>query len=720
MKQATALTLVPTAIPHPFAGKPVLDSAPLRPGHNRSALSRFEDSTWDLSPAVFRENARVCHTTAHFSGIGNAAVARALREFLYARLNYDIVGHRNRLPAASIRQLFNRARRFLEFVAAQTGACDLPAVDQALLDTYHAHLAADPQRSPVQIANLLEIVVDLHHYRAHMPSGGLNVLPWKGRSAFLVAGARQTNGENKTPRLPENVISPLLKWSLKYITVFSADILAARAELQTLQQRQQELFAEDRRFPPAARRQRRSERLVLYLDRLRSQGRGVPLWTTIHNGAVRKDPEIGATTPLINATLINLHIGIDTAAEPSANILLNTRWRAIIADAIATIGTETGGMDTSISLDPDTGKPWRPRFDTKTLFLEERMLQAACYIVCAYLTGMRDCEVQAMRTGCLGVTRSEDGLIARYQISSTIYKRSEIRGRAEKWITIEPVAKAVAVLERLTYHVRQRRCGDTLWRVLSDKQSKEHISSEIVRQLNSFHDYLNAQFGTPEGPVVPPDRNGKSFRITTRQFRRTVSWHIANRPFGTVAGMIQYKHAGIAAFEGYAGSSRSGFRNEIERERALGQIDDILSYFDRHRAGEVLAGPAAKRITNELQQTADKLDPLPGHVADPARLRTMLAHTAKTLFVGILNDCFFDPATALCLAGKAEYNTPALAQCRPDRCPNSCITSRHRPLWEKAIADGEELLKTKRLSPLQRQTIEDDINRYRALLRQRP
>jgi hypothetical protein len=36
--------------------------------------------------------------------------------------------------------------------------------------------------------------------------------------------------------------------------------------------------------------------------------------------------------------------------------------------------------------------------------------------------------------------------------------------------------------------------------------------------------------------------------------------------------MIQYKHASVAAFEGYAGASRSGFRVEIETERRLGQI----------------------------------------------------------------------------------------------------------------------------------------------------
>jgi hypothetical protein len=128
-------------------------------------------------------------------------------------------------------------------------------------------------------------------------------------------------------------------------------------------------------------------------------------------------------------------------------------------------------------------------------------------------------------------------------------------------------------------------------------------------------------------------------------------------------------------------------------------------------------GPAAARISSELQQAVDKLAPLPGHIADPARVRAMLAHVAKTLFVGVLNDCFFDPATALCLNGKAKAAMPAMAQCRPDRCPNSCIASHHRPLWAKAIADGEALLKTRRLSPLQQKAIEVDLKRYRNVLR---
>jgi hypothetical protein len=118
----------------------------------------------------------------------------------------------------------------------------------------------------------------------------------------------------------------------------------------------------------------------------------------------------------------------------------------------------------------------------------------------------------------------------------------------------------------------------TLWPVLVVKAgSKDHISAEIVRQLNAYRDHLNASFGTKDAPVIPPGSDGLPWRITTRQFRRTIAWHIANRPFGTIAGMIQYKHASVAAFEGYAGSSRSGFRAEVEAQRVLGQLDRAIS-----------------------------------------------------------------------------------------------------------------------------------------------
>lgn len=71
--------------------------------------------------------------------------------------------------------------------------------------------------------------------------------------------------------------------------------------------------------------------------------------------------------------------------------------------------------------------------------------------------------------------------------------------------------------------------------------------------------------------------SSSSFRpFTACQFWRTIAWQIANRPFGKAAGMIQYRHASVAAFEGFAGSSNSGFRAQVEAQRKLGQLDDLL------------------------------------------------------------------------------------------------------------------------------------------------
>jgi len=547
-----------------LADRPVLVSAPLKPGFDRSDLSRFGDQSWDLGPAVFRENARRCHVTVHFGVIGDAATERALREFLYARLNFVLPGRRQRLPPASVRQLFNRAKRFFDYVCATLGAMDLARVDQNLIDAYARLLRADKRRLPNVNAQLLEVIVDLYAFRGHLPSGGLKFEPWHGRSPYVVAGYRHKPHENRTLRIPEPIIAPLLAWSLKYIAAFAPDIFAARDELTALQMRRAALQADDAVLSNKDRRTLHRERLVAFFEDRRRHGRGVPIWTTAHNGAVRQDARTGTVTPPVNTHLLHLRAGIDAVAEPKAHLQLATGAPDLIAAAINELGVEVGGMDTPISTNAETGRPWRPRFDIKTLLHEERMLQAAAYVVCAYLTGMRDCEVQAMRSGCLSLARGEDGLIVRYRVRSVAYKGKQSAGEPAEWITIAPVAEAIQILEHLSARATAARSANTLWPVLVIKAgSKDHVSAEIVRQLNVYRDHLNALFGTHDAPVVPPGPDGLPWRITTRQFRRTIAWHIANRPFGTIAGMIQYKHASVAAFEGYAGSSRSGFRAEV-------------------------------------------------------------------------------------------------------------------------------------------------------------
>ena len=75
-----------------FDDRPVLAIVRLKPGHAREALSRVGDPSWDLGPAVFRENARRCHVTVHFDVLEHADVQAAMRAYLYARLNVDLPG----------------------------------------------------------------------------------------------------------------------------------------------------------------------------------------------------------------------------------------------------------------------------------------------------------------------------------------------------------------------------------------------------------------------------------------------------------------------------------------------------------------------------------------------------------------------------------------------------------------------------------------------------
>jgi hypothetical protein len=86
---------------------------------------------------------------------------------------------------------------------------------------------------------------------------------------------------------------------------------------------------------------------------------------------------------------------------------------------------------------------------------------------------------------------------------------------------------------------------------------------------------------------------------------------------------------------------------------------------------------------------------------------------------GVLSaDCFFDPSTALCLKNATEpgRSAPLVALREPTRCPNACITGRHRPVWARAAEDARILLREKRLSELQRVALRRDLDRIEAVL----
>ena len=216
-----------------------------------------------------------------------------------------------------------------------------------------------------------------------------------------------------------------------------------------------------------------------------------------------------------------------------------------------------------------------------------------------------------------------------------------------------------------------------------------------------------------------PDR--APWVLNTLQFRRTLAWHIAHQPFGVVAGARQYKHAQVAVFEGYAGTSASGFAAEVESEHAVARLDYVEGLYRDWLADGPSGGGANQKINAEFTRIHAELADLPGTIADPGRLRTMLDHLATTLHPGVLGDCFYRPDSALCarrakLPGKP---LPMLDTCLT--CPNARRSTVHMPRLEQAREQARQAITDARattLPPLQHAALTGHLDQLGQLINQ--
>jgi hypothetical protein len=108
-------------------------------------------------------------------------------------------------------------------------------------------------------------------------------------------------------------------------------------------------------------------------------------------------------------------------------------------------------------------------------------------------------------------------------------------------------------------------------------------------------------------------------------------------------------------------------------------------------------------------------------IANPARLRTMLGHLTKTLHPGVLNDCFYQPAAALCAkrAHTAGRPLPLLDAC--STCSNARRSTVHLPRLAAARDQALNLLGPKTtenipMPPLQRTALNQHITSLNTLI----
>ncbi|BBZ14573.1 hypothetical protein [Mycobacterium branderi] len=168
-------------------------------------------------------------------------------------------------------------------------------------------------------------------------------------------------------------------------------------------------------------------------------------------------------------------------------------------------------------------------------------------------------------------------------------------------------------------------------------------------------------------------------------------------------------------FEGYAGTSASGFRAEVESEQALARGERLLPLTDAHQ--HPLVGPAAEEATRRLDELGRTARFEGIATTDSHRLKRLMKRNDPEIYPGTYVNCVFDPSKALCLKKGARADTPNLADCQPLDCANVALTQDNTAaLGREADKINTQLEHPDHLPPLLRARLVRRRDRIQAFL----
>lgn len=645
----------------PGLGAFVLHGRVLRPDSELERSSRFGDEVWRLEPALLQKQQKAL--SLHFATlpVPHRAVAK---ELCFALLSGPLPPAEHRPSIRLVRKTFCELKRFLHWLHDRSPGRRLDELTGADLLDYQRHLLV-----------VLPGMTGRQGARA-----GVRML-WRWRDGLTVDGLafdpRHLEGwgepqgggavENATDRIPESVLGPLITWAMRFVDEYATDIIAAD---------RRRLEFRDSRNRAAAVGSDVVERIERLVERYRVTGQQLPG---------------------VNGRL-NIHLLASLVGCHDRSLRRN---RAAVDAAVRELGVaEHSHYDSPITATLD-GEPWIEAVtpDPKALNGLDRLirnLHISCYIVIAYLSGMRDSEIKHLHRGCLRTEQDSTGVAYRWIVVSRAFKgEHDPAGVEATWVVGHPAARAITVLERL-----QPAGTQLLFSVLRPGPGPASIASTSVLgttasidQLNNFLAWINDYCAVRGRLDVVPQVNGRTWRLTTRQFRRTLAWFIARRPGGAIAGAIHYRHQAVQMFEGYAGTSDSGFRAEVESEQALARGEHLLAMIDQHDH-KSLTGPAAAEAGRRLEQFGEQARFVGAVITDAHRLKRLLRRDDPAIYPGTYVTCVFNPDKALCLKRRwhDQHTGPRLSDCEPMACANVVLTPDNTTTWHNEIATIDQRL----------------------------
>lgn len=396
-------------------------------------------------------------------------------------------------------------------------------------------------------------------------------------------------------------------------------------------------------------------------------------------------------------------------------------WQAISARNVSRSTKDKALGRAARKILRDTPSFWRlAQWTTlEELLAEVYNLRNAAILVTLAFSGVRVSELLSICANCCVEDQLPSGQKAWYL--NTVLHKHRAGGKQDTWVVVQEVVEAIKILETLTQFIRAATKkndllltnGHNAFPVNSDLASyewKPYTSASIIYQINAFVDHCSIFLGREIPLHETQSGNLVKWRFNARQFRRTLARHIARRPFGVIAGMLQYKQVRVAAFEGYAGNDPEWNKLIIE-EQELFDVDILGEIALDIAAGEI-AGGLGKALAAEyaLEFEGQALD------ASASRIAKWLESVSPSVHVGKLNLCIFRPEQAVCTGKRLDAQAPVLNACDPGNCSNSCVRKEHLPIWQGQLEQTIEFAALTRRNNIQRKILSREAARIRDVM----
>ncbi|WP_216907594.1 site-specific integrase [Nocardia noduli] len=641
------------------ADTPVLLNRALRPDVAPADLSRFAEDRWKLSPAIHEKHYE--SKSLNFALVPES-FRRIAKAYVWLELNgdHDVTvlrraSFKGQLSVTSMHNHLRMVRVFLDWLDHHA-ITTLEAVTTSDLDRFLDAVRDAPIREAERF-DVIQAVRRLWAMREALPPEARlpQEPPWNGKEARFLLGPLRRPAENLTPRIPETTMSLMLCWALRFVEDFSDDITAARAEYRTLVGRTRPTY-------PAPTSNRHASfadaatRIDALISEFRSRGEPLPGKRTAEGVLEPHWAHLGRLTGLDYQLL--------ERDGPHRKTILDAGMP--VAEAAHLQRHPTGLLD---------DRPWRSRIDYDDVKDLVHALYAACFTVIAYLSGMRPGEILSLERDCVTYDPTSRlwllrGLRWKNATDADGTKIPEGQYREDPWVVIEPVARAVAVLEQLT-DTAVLFPSRLVWTRKPHDRDGARTGAEITKDLARFTDWVNAYCRDHDRTDMIPT---PARAIAPSQFRRTLAWFICRRPRGLVAAAIQYGHLHVQITQGYGGNYASGFPDDLAFEQWLARLDELDEAERRLSDGEHVSGPAADAYRSRVGGGSSRFA---GRVIRGGRqARHILANPSLQIYPGQAMTCVFNAATALCeLVPSTDdaRHTPDTTDCRPT-CRNIART----------------------------------------------